>query len=99
MSITSVPPVQPHTLRTTLVAILECLDDDLRLRRTPEGLMDLRLQRFDAAMHREAVLRIGTAEELQNWAQEHMRQARQQPLQTERDTSPFLEGGLATLVA
>jgi hypothetical protein len=83
------------TLRTALVAILECVDDELRLRRTREGLMELKLQRDDAAMHREAVLRIGTAEDLQAWAQAHMRPG----LQTDVEPPPLPDDGLATLGA
>lgn len=61
-------------LRSALVAILHCLDDDLRLRRTPEGLLELKLRsHFPAPSHRGTLLRLGSAEDLLHWAHQTVR--------------------------
>ncbi|WP_146748543.1 hypothetical protein [Thiomonas sp. X19] len=75
-------------VRTALVGILGCQDDDLCLCYTPEGLIELKLQRLDAATPRETVLRIGTADELQAWAQARMRLLRRVGQRTVRRRAP-----------
>ncbi len=75
-------------VRTVLVGILGCQDDDLRLSHTPEGLIELKLQRLDAATPHETALRIGTADELQAWAQAKMRLLRRVGQRTVRRRAP-----------
>nr|WP_158540871.1 KUP/HAK/KT family potassium transporter [Thiomonas sp. X19] len=55
-------------LATQLCALLSCRAAELRLAATPEGLVELRLQRHDQAQALALSTRIGTPEELQAWA-------------------------------
>ena len=88
-------------LRTALVAALRGLNGDLRLRRTPEGLLELKLRCDHTPRPRGTLLRLGSAEDLLTWAHQHGRPPRpSEPdarLPALPDPPAFPGEGLATL--